>query len=236
MPYQLLKRFEALFSGNIYRHRSSTNGDYVAIRLYEDLLTLGRSQKFVKRVQNGTSAVNMANTRAGIKARRGDGSFGERLPHVAIIHEQDLAVGRGPIANIEIGVETKILAKAMIKQIDRVINDLENQAKVFRSKGGNAICVAVVGINQASEYLSYEGERTFLTTGAGSYRHPIQEFAETERRIRQHVAPHYDELIVLPFVATNQPPYEFSWVNPIHVANEYAGALIRLSNEYEQRF
>jgi hypothetical protein len=55
-------------------------------------------------------------------------------------------VPRGEIANIEIGVETKILAKAMIKQIDRVLSDLENQARVFRSRGSNAIAAAVVGI------------------------------------------------------------------------------------------
>lgn len=236
MPYQLLRRFEALFSGCIYRHRSSTNGDHVAVRLYEDLLALGRSNKFVTRVQDGTSVVNVANTRAGIRARRGDGSFGERLPHVPIVYEQGLAVGRGPIATIEIGVETKILAKAMIKQIGRVINDLENQAKVFRSKGGNPICVAVVGINRAPQYLSYEGDREFLTTGGGGYRHPVQEYAEAERRIRQHVAPHYDELIVLPFIATNQPPQDFAWVNPAQVANDYAGALLRISQEYERRF
>jgi len=236
VPYQLLQRFEALFSGCIYRHRSSTNGDHVAVRLYEDLLALGRSPKFVHRVQSGTSVVNVANTRAGIKARRGDGSFGERLPHVAVVQEEGLAVGRGPIATIEIGVETKILAKAMIKQIDRVISDLENQARVFRSKGGNPICVAVVGINRAPEYLSYEGDRTYRTTGAGGYHHPAQEFAEAERRIRQHVSPHYDELIVLPFVATNQPPHDFTWINSAGVANDYAGALLRISQKYEQLF
>jgi hypothetical protein len=34
-----------------------------------------------------------------------------------------LSAARGPIATVEIGVEVKILAKPMIKQIDRVIND-----------------------------------------------------------------------------------------------------------------
>ena len=236
MPYQLLRRFEELFDGQIYRHRSSTNGDHVAVRLFEDLLVLRRSAKYVANVGTGTSVVNTANSRAGVRARRGDGSFGERLPHVPVTYEPGLAVGRGPIATIEIGVETKILAKAMIKQIDRVINDLQNQAVVFKSKGGNPICVAVVGINQAPHYLSYEGTREFLTTGAGSYRHPIQEYAEAERRIRQHVAPFYDELIVLPFLATNQPPHSFAWVNPSQVTNDYAGALLRVSKEYEQRF
>lgn len=235
MAYELLDRFEALFNGCVYRHRSSTNGDHVAVRLYEDLLTIGRSPKYVQNVKSGRSVVNMANTRAGIKARRGDGSFGECLPHVTPFQEPGLMVSRGPIANIEIGVETKILAKAMIKQIDRVINDLENQARVFRSRGGNAICVAVVGINQAPVYLSYEGDREYLTDGK-KYKHPIQEAAEAERRIRQHVAPLYDELIVLPFVATNQAPHAFAWASPATVANDYGGALLRISHEYERRF
>ena len=50
---------------------------------------------------------------------------------VAIV-EKDFVVARGPTANIEIGVEAKILAKAMIKQIDRVIGDLQRQVMMFR--------------------------------------------------------------------------------------------------------
>ena len=51
-------------------------------------------------------------------------------------------VARGPIATVEIGIEVKILAKAMIKQIDRVINDLRNQVVQFKRGGGNPICIA----------------------------------------------------------------------------------------------
>lgn len=44
-------------------------------------------------------------------------------------------VARGPIATVEIGVEVKILAKAMIKQVNRVINDLRDQVSQFRRRG-----------------------------------------------------------------------------------------------------
>ena len=63
----------------------------------------------------------------GVAARRGDGTFGEIIPGEAPILDQGYLVARGPIATVEIGVEVKILAKATIKQIDRVINDLRNQ-------------------------------------------------------------------------------------------------------------
>lgn len=186
MTYKLLDRFRGLFEGQIYRHRASTNGGRVAIELFEDLLDLGRSQTFVARVNSGSRLVSTKNLVTGKENRRGDGSFGELLPNLQPITFDDFRVRRGPIANIEIGVETKILAKAMIKQIDRVMSDLENQARVFRSAGGSPTCIAVVGINQATEYLSYEGDRTFLTNGVSGYRHPNQECAEAERRIRQH--------------------------------------------------
>ncbi len=236
MTYKLLDRFRDIFEGQIYRHRASTNGDRVAVELFEDLLDLGRSPTFVERVSSGSRVVSTKNLVTGRENRRGDGSFGELLPALQPTIVDDFRVGRGPIANIEIGVETKILAKAMIKQIDRVMSDLENQARVFRSAGGSPICVAVVGINQAPEYLSYEGNRTFLTEGRSGYRHPSQECAEAERRVRQRIGQAYDELLVLPFVATNQPPHHFQWVDEQNVSNSYGALLIRLSQEYHRRF
>lgn len=237
MSYKLLEQFRALFDGTVYRHRASTNGDKVALELYEDLLDLARSPKYVSRVQAGSRVVNTKNLITGNQNRRGDGSFGELLPHLQPQHVPGFNVPRGEIANIDIGVETKILAKAMIKQIDRVLSDLENQARVFKHKNPQAICVAIVGINQAPNYLSYEKDREFLTDGKAGYRHPSQECGEAERRVRQRItAPLYDELIVLPFVATNQPPYTFAWANPQAVMNQYGAALLRISQEYERRF
>lgn len=242
MTYKLLDRFCVLFDGQVYRHRDSTNGDKVALELFEDLLDLRRSQKYVSRITVGSRVVNTRNLVTGKENRRGDGSFGELLPHLQPRATPGFNVPRGPIANIEIGVETKILAKAMIKQIDRVMSDLENQARVFRSRGGKPICVAVVGINQAQQYLSYEGKNdagddvTFVTTGKAGRKHPSEECMEAERRIRHRVGPLYDELIILPFVATNQAPHTFAWANPQRVLNEYGAALIRMSQEYDARF
>lgn len=236
MPYKLLHRFRELFDGRIYRHRVSNNGDKVALELFEDLLDLKRSAHFGARVAAGSRVVNTKNLITGKTSRRGDGSFGELIPHQTPLMVDHFQVPRGDIANIEIGVETKILAKAMIKQIDRVMTDLENQARVFRARSADAICVAVVGINQASQYLSFEKDREYPTTGKDGYLHPAQECAEAERRIRANVGPLFDELIVLPFVATNQPPHAFAWANQKTAANQYGAALVRISQEYDRRF
>src|SRR5438552_19086812 len=107
-------------------------------------------------------------------------------------------VARGPIATVEIGIEVKILAKAMIKQIDRVMTDLGNQVQHFKRQGGTPICVAVVGINWSPTYTSYEGDRAWPTDGK-KYVHPIQEAAQAESRLRAEIAGKFDEFRVLGF-------------------------------------
>src|SRR5258707_15221935 len=92
---------------------------------------------------------------------------------------QILVVARGPIATVEIGVEVKILAKAMIKQIDRVKNDLRHQVTEFKLGGGSPICIAVVGINQAESMIGYEGDRPWPTTGKAGFLPPFQEAPRT---------------------------------------------------------
>ncbi|WP_128892980.1 hypothetical protein [Erythrobacter sp. HKB08] len=235
MTYKVLKRFQSLFNGVVYRHRAHNNGDKVALELFEDLLDLGKSPKFVHGVKADDKVVNTKNLITGKENRRGDGSFGALLPHLTPNYLPGYNVPRGPIANIEIGVETKILAKAMIKQVDRVMSDLENQARVFRANG-NPICVAIVGINQAPHYISHEGNRSYPTDGTAKYRHPIDECVEAEKRIRQRVAPLFDELIILPFEATNAAPFRFGWPDSTKVTNEYGAALLRISQEYDKRF
>jgi hypothetical protein len=145
-------------------------------------------------------------------------------------------VARGPIATVEIGVEVKILAKAMIKQIDRVINDLRNQVAQFGRGGGNPICVAVVGVNHAERCTSYEGGRAFSTTGASGFLHPHQEAPQAERRLRQEAAPLFDEFLVLQYRATNEPPFPFDWVSYRDTELDYKAALTRISSRYQQRF
>lgn len=235
MSYKLLDTFKSLFEGTEYRHRKSNLGDFVASYLYEDLLELGRSNKFVHAVTSQKSVLNRANTPIGRTTRRGDGTFGERVPHVVAITVPDYSVAIGDIATVEIGTEVKILAKAMIKQIDRVGTDMLNQVAEFRRHGGTPICVGIVGINCAATYRSFEGKAVWDTDGR-RYKHPSQEAAAAEERLVGRVEGAFDELLILRFCATNTPPYAFNWMNEEETKNIYGAALIRISREYDRRF
>jgi hypothetical protein len=244
LTYQLLDQFRALFVAGPYKHRASTNGDRVALRFYEDVYELGRSRSFNVRTDAGLAVANASNTRRGIVARRGDGSFGELVPGVPPSSVDGFHVSRGPIAEIEIGIEVKILAKAMIKQIDRVVSDLTGQVTHFRAKGGNPITIGIVGVNHAEHYRSFEGERVHPTDGKG-HKHPVQEAADATDRLRRLAAPAFDEFLVMPFKATNQPegaaigeafqPYDFDWVDQRALELDYGAVLARVSQRYESR-
>lgn len=207
------------------------------MHLYEDLVAINRSSKLIDAAINHRDRVlNVQNRRRGVDARRGDGTFGELIPEQTPIVDPGYQVARGPIATVEIGVEVKILAKAMIKQIDRVINDLRNQVTQFRRGGGQPICVAVVGINQAEMCVGYEGDRSFSTTGTAGFLHPYQEAPEAERRLRAEAAADFDEFLVLRYKATNCVPYPFEWVHLQETRLDYAAVLTRISSRYQQRF
>src|SRR5579864_4494574 len=152
--YAVLLVFRSLFEGRPYFHRDSSLGDRVASYLYEDLYSLNKSQRLHERIDVRSRVLNAQNLTVGISRRRGDGTFGERVPIAQPIADDGFAVARGPIATIEIGVETKILAKAMIKQVDRVIGDLVRQTEEFKKRGGHPICVGIVGVNFAPQYTS----------------------------------------------------------------------------------
>ncbi len=221
----------------MYRHRASNQGDLVAIQLYEDLIAINRSSRYVEAVLSRRDRVlNTQNRRRGVRARRGDATLGEIIPGETATLIPGCSVARGPIATVEIGVEVKILAKAMIKQIDRVISDLSNQVTQFRRGGGDPICVAVVGINHAEFVVGYEGDRPFPTTGRGGFVHPIQEAAEAERRLREHAQPSFDEFVILRFRATNATPFPFEWLDYHETRLDYSAALTRISSLYQRRF
>ncbi|HUJ71671.1 MAG TPA: hypothetical protein VLZ30_05470 [Verrucomicrobiae bacterium] len=171
----------------------------------------------------------------GIARRRGDGTFGELVPAASATRLDGLAVARGPVATIEIGAETKILAKAMIKQIDRVIGDLVRQTEEFGKRGGSPICVGIVGVNFAELYTSYEGERAFPTDGK-KYKHPIQEAEEAISRLVSRAQPSFDEFLIIRFMASNTSPYPFAWAEERTLEMEYSAALTRISRYYDRRF
>ncbi|MGZ5005182.1 MAG: hypothetical protein ACXWFY_05920 [Chthoniobacterales bacterium] len=233
--YALLRTFRGLFEGKPYRHRIANLGDLVASQLYEDLVALGKSLKLVERVQRHERVVNLRNLMTGKPGRRGDGTFGELVPAAVALTEKGMLVARGPVATIEIGAETKILAKAMIKQIDRVITDLTNQATQFKRGGGNPICVAFIGINFAEQYVSFEARKRWPTDGK-KYKHPIQEAAQAEQRLNDRARPAFDEFQILRFRATNAKPFPFDWVELERTEMGYSSVLTRVSREYDRRF
>ncbi len=235
IDFHLLRRFRDTFAGRPYRHRNASLGDAIAVCLYDDLAMLGRSALLLARINAGQRVVNLANKAVGKKARRGDGTFGELLPTATAIETECSCVCRGPVATIEIGVETKILAKAMIKQIDRVVGDLGRQVEEFKKTGGTPICVGIVGVNHAEACTSYEGERQWPTDGV-KHKHPIQEAAEAQRRLLARAAPGFDEFLILGFKASNTPPYPFEWVDLNATQDAYSALLVRVSREYEKRF
>ena len=236
VTYRLLDRFQQLFDGVKYRHRASTNGDKVARCLYEDLYDLGRSKSFRTRIAENRSAVNTQNRRRGVRARRGDGTFGELIPNVVVVVDSGFSVPRGEIANVEIGVEVKIFSKAMVKQLGRVENDLRDQVKQFQTRATNPVCVGIVGLNCAPHYVGYEGGRAYPTDGTTRYRHPAQEAPQIEQRLSSALETKFDELLFLKYRATNELPYPFEWVDPIGVRLDYGAALVRISEKYETRF
>ncbi|HEX8941162.1 MAG TPA: hypothetical protein VF763_13465, partial [Candidatus Limnocylindrales bacterium] len=137
-----------------------------------------------------------------------------------------------PTAEVDVGAEVKILAKAMIKQIDRVISDLCGQARHFRTKSPSATSVGLVGLNLASHYVSFEGTRRYPTGEYGL--HPYQEAPEAERRLLESAEQCFAEFLVLPFRATNEPPYQFEWVNRQKTRDAYAAMLLRILRQYDR--
>jgi hypothetical protein len=229
--FSLIAAFERVFRDNVYRHRVSTMGDSVAVYLYEDLVTLGQSAKLIRRVKNHELAVNIGNQIKGKKGRRGDGTFGRVVPGQSLLSEPEFGVPRGLVANLEIGTEVKIGATKLIAQVDRVMNDLSKQANIFMTHNPSAIKVGIVGVNFASTYTGHEGDRQFIAKTP-----PAREAAEFARRIEDKAGPQYDELLILRFQATNNPPYEFNWVNAQETEQLYGSALVRISAEYDRRF
>ncbi len=234
MPtFKLLAQFEKTFSDGPYLHRNSQLGNRIADFLFDDLYALDPSSQLHADMDSRRIALNPRGVSPGLKARRGDGSLGPVLPGYIPRPYEGHEVLIAPTAEVDMGAEVKILAKAMIKQIDRVISDLCGQSREFKTKSPDAIAVGIVGINVASRYVSFEGARQYPTGQYGP--HPFQEAAEAERRLLASAEPCYREFLVLPFRATNEPPFEFAWVRPSETRDRYAAVLSRLTREYGRR-
>lgn len=236
MPdFKLLQQLERTFRDGPYVHRNSNLGNRIADYLYEDLYDLGESSKLRERVDAQRRVLNPKNVSPGIHARRGDGSFGTPVPGSKPVMIPGFSVARGTTAEVELGAEVKILAKAMIKQIDRVMNDLRSQASHLLEKSPTALTVGIAAINFSDQYVSYEGARQYPTDGSATSPHPSQEGPKAELRLRG-VEDHFTEFLQIGFRATNEPPYPFELVAPARIRNDYGSILIRLSREYDRRF
>jgi hypothetical protein len=245
-PYRLLNQFQSLFSRK-YEHRNSTHGDRLALELYEDLygraLARSKSSNLVTRVNNDECVANPRNKSYGKSARRGDGTLGELMHGAPVVMEPGFIIKRGTTVITEIGVEVKILAKAMIKQLDRVVGDLGKQVTQFETKGGSRppICVGIVGVNHSTAFLSYEGSNTYLADGTRqpngkTYARPCDEAARAKHDLNSIARPQFFEFLILEFEATNIEPYPFKWVNSTKTVDDYNALLSRLAYEYEARF
>jgi hypothetical protein len=76
---------------------------------------------------------------------------------------------------------------------------------------------------------------SYPTTGRGGFLHPTQEAGSVTQRIRAAVIG-YNESLFLPFVATNETPFNFQWVNYERTRLEYGALLKRIATLYQTRF
>lgn len=140
------------------------------------------------------------------------------------------------MATVEIGVEVKIVAKAMIKQINRVTRDLRDQVREFKKSGGKPFCIALAGVNWAERYRSFEGDKHYDTKGTAKDPHPVTSANEAGLRLVREAAPDFDEFLLLLYRATNLAPFPFEWVGEERTDREYAALLTRVARKYDELF
>jgi hypothetical protein len=92
-----------------------------------------------------------------------------------------------------------------------------------------------VGVNHAPVYTSYEGDRSYDKPEDGGAA-PADEAVRAIRDLDAGARPHFAELVVLPFEATNRPPYPFAWRDRQQTLNEYTAACQRILALYDARF
>jgi len=231
-PFRLLAQFESTFRNGPYKHRSPSLGNLIGRELFEDLVANDVSTLFVDRVRIRREIVTLKGEIYGRKRVRRNDSFSGRPPagEIEIRQVEGLAVSAAVIAEPHIGCEVKILAKAQQKQIDRVIDDLRGFPVRMRSLHARCVNVAIVGVNHKSEYVSYEGDRRYRD------RLRPKEALQTEERVRE-LHEDFDEVLILPFRATNEgPAFPFAWVDELRTRRDYGAVLTRVGSLYDERF
>jgi hypothetical protein len=230
--FRLLERFRQTFYGHPYLHRDSSLGNKIGRELFEDLITHSKSARFLRDVKELRGVANRGGKIHTPKAiRRNDSIFGRPPAGVKLKPApKGFTVMEGPVAEPLLGCEVKMISKSQLKQIDRVINDLDGFLTRMKSLNKRCINLAVVGINHESDYVGFEGKV--------EWRHTLraQEPQVVAQRVREALVDKYDELLVLSFAATNQPPYPFTWLNAKKADLDYGAALTRLGIEYQRRF
>jgi hypothetical protein len=63
--YRLLTEFRRLFQGKKYEHRRSNLGDFVAMHLYEDSVSVNKSRKYVISVRHVESVEHPEQAKRG---------------------------------------------------------------------------------------------------------------------------------------------------------------------------
>jgi len=241
MTYRLLDRFRSIFEGVVYKHRNSHHGDRLCRELFEDLYEYDPVARFREHCNASRRGISLSNVTEGRKSRRGDGSFGSFVPNEKVVTEEGFHVLRGILASKLIGIEVKILHKSMRKQINDRIQGLVQHAETMartrdsRSKT-EAIAIAVIGVNHAKYTIGYEGERAYKTDGTSKFPHPCDEASEIINKIAREIRPSYDETVVLNYSATNERPFEFSWIDEKETSRQYGAVIVRIAEEYARRF
>lgn len=114
--FRLLNRFEETFRNGPYLHRNSQLGNRIADFLFDDLYLLDTASRFRLDIDAGRVVLNPKGVSPGLRSRRGDGSLGPIVPGHSPQPYAGHAIPIGPTAEVDIGAEVKIVAKAMIKQ------------------------------------------------------------------------------------------------------------------------
>jgi hypothetical protein len=116
----------------------------------------------------------------------------------------------------------------MIKQIDLVGSDLRGQAQHYLRGRGNPISVGIVGINNAAQYTSYEGDRAYPTDGQKE-KHPFHEAQGAMVRLKKEAEQAFTHFLFPHFRATNAELYPFEWVDHAGTVADYGAMLVRVS-------